>query len=170
MGSTSSKVEALCNQCNIIHDTYGYQGWGWEYCRQCNKCIKKEDISKVHQLESAAIFQHCQRCDKHHDVVFRVKTKSMWDIKYDHTIYCSVCKECLPSKHFHCDKCNIMLKHIHCDKCSVTIDHCHKCNFVEGKNFHCTRCAECHLVYKNHFFCEICNKCVKEDYKHTLNH
>lgn len=171
MGSTSSMVKSLCIQCNTIHDTYGHKGWGWEYCKHCNKCIKKEDTSKVYDYEDAKIYIHCYQCNKHHDWCIRTRPTGWFALpSYDPLRFCNICKECLPSKHYHCNKCDIMLKHIHCDECSVTIDHCHKCGFVEGKNFHCTRCTECHLVYKNHFFCDICNKCVREDYKHTLNH
>lgn len=153
MGIGLSKEIDLCELCSTFHDKYGYNGWGWTYCKICNKCILNEDVH--FRDTSAKMYDHCHYCNKHHH----------W-----HLNPCYKCKECVSSKHFHCDKCDNMIKHIHCDKCVVSIDHCHKCGFVEGKTFHCTKCTKCHKVQKNQFFCEICKKCVPEDYKHTLNH
>ena len=172
MGSTSSKLNTLCVKCNTIHDKYGYRGWGWSYCKECNKCVLNADVDPKDGISgSAKMYKHCFRCNKHHDWCITIPSKKWFGFPiHDPLRYCYTCKECLSSTHFHCNECDNRLKHTHCNECNITNDHCHKCKFVEGKNFHCIKCTKCHLVYKNQFFCNICKKCVNEDYKHTLNH
>lgn len=167
MGSLFSNPIKLCDKCNITHSIKGNNGWGFEYCKFCNKCIEKLDTSRVFNAfdNKAIIFKHCQDCNTHHDYYLKLHEPGHF------LEYCNECKKCLTSNHIHCKECKLTKLHTHCNKCNKTYyhNHCNKCTLIIH-NYHCHKCKKCHTIEINTFYCEECKSCVGEDFRHTKNH